>query len=192
MKAARPDVDLLDLKMPEAGGPRRPAEYARDLPKARIVVFTIYENPAYVNTALRGRQRVRAKNVGAKKLLEQFARLRRRPLCTVSSRGCCCGERLSKPSFTSAEEGSRCATSRSSRLLLRRQVEQGDRGRPRHLRRTGRAAEATVREARCVRPRGRRLALHRTDQLTARDETAPRPPKEDPTNRGLATAPQHW
>ncbi len=52
--AARPDVVMLDLKMPEAGG----LEVLRDIqqicPKAHVIVFTMYESPAYVNAAIRG------------------------------------------------------------------------------------------------------------------------------------------
>jgi DNA-binding NarL/FixJ family response regulator len=71
VKAARPDVILLDLKMPEAGG----LDVLRDIreicPKARVVVFTMYENPAYVNAALRaGASGYVLKSVGREELLE--------------------------------------------------------------------------------------------------------------------------
>lgn len=54
VKAARPDVIMLDLKMPEAGGLDVLREIREVCPKAQVIVFTMYESPAYVNAAIRG------------------------------------------------------------------------------------------------------------------------------------------
>jgi DNA-binding NarL/FixJ family response regulator len=71
VKAARPDVIMLDLKMPEAGGLDVLKELREVCPKARVVVFTMYENPAYVNAAIRaGASGYVLKSVGHDELLE--------------------------------------------------------------------------------------------------------------------------
>ena len=53
VQAAAPDVILLDLKMPEAGGLEVLQELRQLSPKASVIVFTMYESPAYVNAACR-------------------------------------------------------------------------------------------------------------------------------------------
>jgi DNA-binding NarL/FixJ family response regulator len=71
VKSARPDVVMLDLKMPEAGGLEVLQDIQRTCPKARVIVFTMYENPAYVNAAIRtGASGYVLKSVGREDLLE--------------------------------------------------------------------------------------------------------------------------
>ena len=71
VKAARPDVIMLDLKMPEAGGLDVLAEIREICPKAKVIVFTMYESPAYVNAAIRaGASGYVLKSVGRDELVE--------------------------------------------------------------------------------------------------------------------------
>src|ERR1051325_6768152 len=71
VKSARPDVVMLDIKMPEAGGLEGLQDIPRTCPKARVIVFTMYENPAYVNAAIRtGASGYVLKSVGREDLLE--------------------------------------------------------------------------------------------------------------------------
>jgi len=71
VKSARPDVVMLDIKMPEAGGLEVLQDIQRTCPKARVIVFTMYENPAYVNAAIRtGASGYVLKSVGREDLLE--------------------------------------------------------------------------------------------------------------------------
>ena len=53
IEKTKPDVVILDIKMPEAGGLEILAEALRTCPATRVIVFTMYENPAYVNAAIR-------------------------------------------------------------------------------------------------------------------------------------------
>jgi DNA-binding NarL/FixJ family response regulator len=70
VKAARPNVVILDIKMPEAGGLDVLADIRGECPKARVIVFTMYENPAYVNAAIRsGAAGYVLKSVGREELL---------------------------------------------------------------------------------------------------------------------------
>jgi DNA-binding NarL/FixJ family response regulator len=69
--AARPDVVMLDLKMPEAGGLEVLQGIRQACPKAHVIVFTMYESPDYVNAAIRGGARgYILKSVGRDELLK--------------------------------------------------------------------------------------------------------------------------
>jgi RNA polymerase sigma factor (sigma-70 family) len=71
VKSARPDVVMLDIKMPEAGGLEVLQSIQQACPKARVIVFTMYENPAYVNAAIRaGASGYVLKSVSREELLE--------------------------------------------------------------------------------------------------------------------------
>lgn len=71
IKAARPDVVMLDIKMPEAGGLEVLGDLQVACPKARVILFTMYENPAYVNAAIRaGASGYVLKSVSREELLE--------------------------------------------------------------------------------------------------------------------------
>ena len=48
----KPDVAIVDLKMPGMGGLSAIPEIARGSPKTAIVVFTMYNNPVYVYEAM--------------------------------------------------------------------------------------------------------------------------------------------
>jgi DNA-binding NarL/FixJ family response regulator len=48
----RPDVVILDLKMPEIDGLSLLPQILEASPKSRVVMFTMYENPIYVHTAM--------------------------------------------------------------------------------------------------------------------------------------------
>jgi len=72
VEAARPDVIMLDIKMPEAGGLDVLGEIREICPKAQVIVFTMYENPAYVNAAIRAdASGYVLKSVGRDELLER-------------------------------------------------------------------------------------------------------------------------
>jgi DNA-binding NarL/FixJ family response regulator len=78
VKSARPDVVILDIKMPEAGGLDVLADIRRACPKARVIVFTMYENPAYVNAAVRaGAGGYVLKSVGREELLSAIRSVHR-------------------------------------------------------------------------------------------------------------------
>jgi DNA-binding NarL/FixJ family response regulator len=78
VKSALPDVVILDIKMPEAGGLEVLAEIRRVCPKARVIVFTMYENPAYVNAAIRaGAGGYVLKSVGRAELLSAIRSVHR-------------------------------------------------------------------------------------------------------------------
>jgi DNA-binding NarL/FixJ family response regulator len=49
---AKPDVAIVDLKMPGMGGLSAIPEIARTSPKTAIIVFTMYNNPVYVYEAM--------------------------------------------------------------------------------------------------------------------------------------------
>jgi DNA-binding NarL/FixJ family response regulator len=71
VKAARPDVILLDLKMPEAGGLEVLQQIRELCPQAAVIVFTMYENPAYVNASFRaGAAGYVLKSVGRDELVD--------------------------------------------------------------------------------------------------------------------------
>lgn len=71
IQAARPHVVLLDVKMPEAGGLEVLGGLLAASPKARVILFTMYENPAYVNAAIRaGASGYIVKSVSRDELLE--------------------------------------------------------------------------------------------------------------------------
>lgn len=44
----RPDIAILDLKMPGMGGLAAISEIVRAAPRTGIIIFTMYDNPAYV------------------------------------------------------------------------------------------------------------------------------------------------
>lgn len=50
--ALRPDVVIIDLKLPGMSGLSAIAELGRELPGVRIIVFTMYDNPAYVRETI--------------------------------------------------------------------------------------------------------------------------------------------
>jgi two-component system, NarL family, response regulator NreC len=51
-RETRPDVALLDLTMPVAGGMRALQEMARNCRKTRVLVLTMHDDPAYLRSAL--------------------------------------------------------------------------------------------------------------------------------------------
>ena len=68
--ATQPRIVLLDIKMPESGGLEILDELLRLAPEARVIIFTMYENPAYVNAAIRaGASGYVLKSVGRDELL---------------------------------------------------------------------------------------------------------------------------
>ncbi|MBI2964565.1 MAG: response regulator transcription factor [Deltaproteobacteria bacterium] len=70
VESARPEVVMLDIKMPEAAGLDVLRDLRRACPKARVIIFTMYENPAYVNAAIRaGASGYVLKSVGRDELL---------------------------------------------------------------------------------------------------------------------------
>jgi len=71
IEKTKPDVVILDIKMPEAGGLEVLGEVLQTCPATRVIVFTMYENPAYVNAAIRGgASGYVLKSVGREDLLE--------------------------------------------------------------------------------------------------------------------------
>jgi two-component system response regulator NreC len=48
----RPDVALMDLTMPRAGGMRALQEIVRDCGKTRVLVLTMHDDPAYLRSVL--------------------------------------------------------------------------------------------------------------------------------------------
>ncbi len=76
LAAAKPDVVMLDVKMPDGSGLEILADARRLVPQARILLFTMYENPAYVNAAVRaGARGYVLKSVGREDLLEAIRRV---------------------------------------------------------------------------------------------------------------------
>jgi two-component system response regulator NreC len=51
-RETRPDVALLDLTMPRAGGMRALQEIAQDCPETRVLVLTMHDDPAYLRSVL--------------------------------------------------------------------------------------------------------------------------------------------
>jgi len=51
-RETKPDVTLLDLTMPRAGGMRALQELARSCRATRVLVLTMHDDPAYLRTAL--------------------------------------------------------------------------------------------------------------------------------------------
>jgi len=51
-REARPDVALMDLTMPGAGGMRALQEIVRDCPNTRVLVLTMHDDPAYLRSVL--------------------------------------------------------------------------------------------------------------------------------------------
>jgi two-component system response regulator NreC len=51
-RETRPDVALLDLTMPRAGGMRALQEMAQDCPETRVLVLTMHDDPAYLRSVL--------------------------------------------------------------------------------------------------------------------------------------------
>lgn len=51
-RETRPDVVLLDLSMPRAGGMKALQEIARDCRDTRVLVLTMHDDPAYLRSAL--------------------------------------------------------------------------------------------------------------------------------------------
>jgi DNA-binding NarL/FixJ family response regulator len=49
----KPDVAVIDLRMPESGGLGVLAEARRSSPRTALCVFTMYDNPTYVQEAVR-------------------------------------------------------------------------------------------------------------------------------------------
>jgi two-component system response regulator NreC len=49
---AKPDVALMDLTMPPAGGASAIQEIAKTFPKTRVLVLTMHDDPAYVRAVL--------------------------------------------------------------------------------------------------------------------------------------------
>lgn len=52
VRETRPDVVLLDLTMPRAGGMKALQEIARNCPESRVLVLTMHDDPAYLRSAL--------------------------------------------------------------------------------------------------------------------------------------------
>jgi len=52
VRETRPDVILLDLTMPRAGGMKALQEIARNHREARVLVLTMHDDPAYLRSAL--------------------------------------------------------------------------------------------------------------------------------------------
>ena len=51
-REVRPDVALMDLTMPGAGGMRALQEMVRDCPKTRVLILTMHDDPAYLRSVL--------------------------------------------------------------------------------------------------------------------------------------------
>jgi two-component system, NarL family, response regulator NreC len=51
-RETKPDVALMDLTMPGAGGMRALQEIVRDCPKTRVLVLTMHDDPAYLRSVL--------------------------------------------------------------------------------------------------------------------------------------------
>ncbi len=52
VRALRPDVSVVDITMPEAGGLKAIGELTRKAPDTRVLVLTMHGEPAYLRTAL--------------------------------------------------------------------------------------------------------------------------------------------
>ena len=51
-REVRPDLALMDLTMPGAGGMRALQEMVRDCPKTRVLILTMHDDPAYLRSVL--------------------------------------------------------------------------------------------------------------------------------------------
>ena len=47
-RETKPDVALLDLTMPGAGGMRALQEMVRERPETRVIILTMHDDPAYL------------------------------------------------------------------------------------------------------------------------------------------------
>jgi two-component system, NarL family, response regulator len=103
-KAHRPDVTLMDLRMPGLNGDAAIAEICKDEPRARIIVLTIHRGDEAVSRAIRaGARGYLLKDVPFQDLLEAIRKVHQGQRCIPAELAGAIAERVRQEGLTPRE-----------------------------------------------------------------------------------------